>query len=204
MERNEGKYTALTLLIEPGQEKRIIRALKSGRGCVIYVRKSENNTSDISDKLDGNHATRAILHLPKRHLKKYHNADAGVKVGLKFNPHELEYNRKHRAGGFIPFLLPLLGAIAAGATTSLVDNALSKKKGSGVLATASTSIQRPTAQNNITPSPTLLWYKKHTMLLKRAADDESDDQHRIKKRKRPLVLRIRPDKHDDDGLRLAP
>ena len=95
MERDEGKYTTLTLLIEPGQEKRIIRALKSGRGCVIYVRKSENNTSDISDKLDGNHATRAILHLPKRHLKKYHIADAGVKVGLKFNPHELEYNRKH-------------------------------------------------------------------------------------------------------------
>ena len=69
MERNEGKYTSLTLLIEPGQEKRIIRALKSGKGCVIYVRKNENNTSNIGNKLDGNHATRAILHLPKRHLK---------------------------------------------------------------------------------------------------------------------------------------
>ena len=66
----EGKYTSLTVLIEPGQEKRIIRALKSGTGCVINVRKSGNNTSDAlsststpdSDKLDGNHATRGVLH----------------------------------------------------------------------------------------------------------------------------------------------
>ena len=136
MDDDEGKYTSLALLVEPGQEKRIIRALKSGRGCVIYVRKSGNNTCDTlsststpdSSKLDGNHATRGVLHLTNRHLKRYHKACAGAKVGLNFDRHELEYNRKHRTGGFIPFLLPLLGAIAAGATTSLVDNALSKKK----------------------------------------------------------------------------
>ena len=128
----EGKYTSLTVFIEPGQEKRIIRALKSNTGCVIYVRKSENNASDAAsststpnsddgDKLDGNHATRGVLHLTDRHLKKYHKACAGAKVGLKFGRRELVYNRKHRSGGFLPFLLPLLGAIAAGATTSLVD-----------------------------------------------------------------------------------
>ena len=52
MEHDESKYTSFTLLIEPGQEKRIIRALKSSRGCVIYVRKNENDTLDSSDKLE--------------------------------------------------------------------------------------------------------------------------------------------------------
>ena len=166
MEGDEGKYTSLRLLIEPGQEKRIIRALKSDRkGCVIYVRKigKKNNANDddtflssasiagSDSKLDGNHPTRGVLHLTDRHLKKYHNADAGDRVGLNFDRRELEYNRK--TGGFLPFLLPLLGAIAAGATTSLVDNALSKKKGSGVvLATSSSptsSTQRPRDQKTI-------------------------------------------------------
>ena len=225
MEGDEGKYTSLRLLIEPGQEKRIIRALKSDRkGCVIYVRKigKKNNANDDDaflssasianddSKLDGNHPTRGVLHLTDRHLKKYHNADAGDRVGLNFDRRELEYNRK--TGGFLPFLLPLLGAIAAGATTSLVDNALSKK-GSGVVpATSSSSpvssTQRPRdhKNNKTASSPTLLWHKKHSTLSTRAADDDDDDQHhQIKKRrKHPHVLRIRPDKHDGDGLRLSP
>ena len=202
MDRDESKYTSLSLLIEPGQEKRIIRALKSGKGCVIYVRKSEKNTFDSSNKLDGNHATRGVLHLTKRHIKKYHKADAGAKVGLKLDRHELQYNRKHQTGGFIPFLLPLLGAVAAGATTSLVDNALSKK-GSGLLdSDSSSSRQLVAAQNNIgkLSAPALLWYKKH----KRAVDVESSDQYHTKKKKRPFILHITPDKHDGDGLRLAP
>ena len=59
---------------------------------MIYVRKNKNNTLDSSDKLDGNHATRGVLHLTKRHFKKIHNADAGTKVGLNFDRRELEYN----------------------------------------------------------------------------------------------------------------
>ena len=156
MEHDEGKYRSLTLLLEPGHKKGIICALKLGKGCVIHVRKNENDTCDSSDKLDDNHATRGVLHLTKRHFKKYQKADAGAKVCLNFDRHELEYNRKHRTGGFIPFLLSILGAIAASATTSLVDNALSKKNGSRILASDSILLQRPPAQNDIKQSPALL------------------------------------------------
>ena len=207
---NEDKYTSLTLLIELGQEKRIIHTLKSRSACVINIRKSRDNvatatlTPAYSNKLNGNHATRGVLHLSEKHSKRLREAHEGAKVGLKFRRHELDYNRKqHTAGGFIPFLLPLLGAVATGATTSLVENTLSKK-GSGLLTPSSSSFSthRSGGQSkyDIAP-PTLLWHKKPPA----TPANESSDRRQIKKRKRPPdVLRIRPDKHDGDGLRLTP
>ena len=104
-------YTPTTVLIEPNQERRIITALRKGKGCYIKTRKLYNadedspmsTARDFSEKS----ASKGVLLLNPAQFKKYHKSIPGTVVSLPFQREHLEANLRHK-GGFLPILAALL------------------------------------------------------------------------------------------------
>ena len=103
-----------SFVIEPNQETRIRRALKSKKGCRIKVKKCAGGNGEL-------------LVTPE-HLVKYGKASNGSVVGLPFKHEELKENMKHK-GGFLPLIAAALAPIIGGVAGGLIEKEIA---GSGV------------------------------------------------------------------------
>ncbi len=187
-------HTPSKMLIEPGQEKRIVRALKNRTGCVINVRKEGGIVGESPMALHrdctGKYASKGILHLSKKHLKKYNGAPTGSRVPLKFSIESLDVNR-HHSGGFIPLLLPLLGSVLAGVASGVVEKAISKGSGINQPRQLLPGCSPSSTAKSVTPSSSLLWHKT------------TGGGDPVKKNG-TSTMTIEPDEAGGAGLRLAP
>ena len=109
--QQQNYYTPTTVLVEPNQERKIITALRKGKGCCIKTRKlyNEDEESPMSTARDfsGKSASKGVLLLNPAQFRKYHQSIAGTVVSLPFQHEHLEANLRHK-GRFLPILATLL------------------------------------------------------------------------------------------------
>ena len=104
--------------IHPGQNAKIRKALKLGKGCRIQVVKKGSSTS-------GQPHQQQLLVTPA-HIEKYQKASHGSIVSLPFKHEDLKKN--HR-GGFLPLIAAALAPIIGGVAGGLIEKEIS---GSGI------------------------------------------------------------------------
>ena len=107
-----------TFSIHPGQNAKIRKALKLGKGCRIQVVKKGSYTS-------GQPHQQQLLVTPA-HIEKYQKASHGSIVSLPFKHEDLKKN--HR-GGFLPLIAAALAPIIGGVAGGLIEKEIS---GSGI------------------------------------------------------------------------
>ena len=107
-----------TFSIHPGQNAKIRKALKLGKGCRIQVVKKGSSTS-------GQPHQQQLLVTPA-HIEKYKKASHGSIVSLPFKHEDLKKN--HR-GGFLPLIAAALAPIIGGVAGGLIEKEIS---GSGI------------------------------------------------------------------------
>ena len=107
-----------TFSIHPGQNAKIRKALKLGKGCRIQVVKKGSSTS-------GQPHQQQLLVTPA-HIEKYQKASHGSIVSLPFKHEDLKKN--HR-GGFLPLIAAALAPIIGGVAGGLIEKEIS---GSGI------------------------------------------------------------------------
>ena len=100
------------LQVEPNQEERINRALRTRKGCRIKVRKTK----------DGPHR----MLLRQAHRKRYDKAVPGSVVSLPFRHEDLVANMHHK-GGWLPLIAAALGPIIGGLIGGLIEKKVSGK-----------------------------------------------------------------------------
>ena len=105
-----------TFLIHAGQNAKIRRALKLGKGCRIQVVKKGSSASGQQQQL---------LVTPA-HVEKYRKASHGSIVSLPFKHEDLKKN--HR-GGFLPLIAAALAPIIGGVAGGLIEKEIA---GSGI------------------------------------------------------------------------
>ena len=101
----------------PNQERKIMRAYKSKKGCRIKVKKVGPKAS-----------CRTSMLLTPAQFKKYHSTKAGKIISLPFEHKHLVENMKHR-GGFLPLLAAALAPIIGGVAGGLIEKEIA---GSGL------------------------------------------------------------------------
>lgn len=104
----------MPLHVVPGQNKKILKALKKKKGCRICVKKE--------------HGGEHILVLEKRHMDKYRKAPHGTKLNLPFKHEELMHNLHHK-GGFLPLIAAALAPVIGGIAGGLIEREIA---GSGI------------------------------------------------------------------------
>ena len=114
----------------PNQERKIMRAYNSKKGCRIKVKKVGPKAS-----------CRTSMLLTPAQFKKYHSTKAGKIISLPFEHKHLVENMKHR-GGFLPLLAAALAPIIGGVAGGLIEKEIAgsglckcmkkKKAGSGM------------------------------------------------------------------------
>ena len=114
-----------TFSIHPGQNAKIRKALKLGKGCRIQVVKKGSSTS-------GQPHQQQLLVTPA-HIEKYQKASHGSIVSLPFKHEDLKKN--HR-GGFLPLIAAALAPIIGGVAGGLIEKEIS---GSGIRTSRSRS-----------------------------------------------------------------
>ena len=107
-----------TFSIHPGQNAKIRKALKLGKGCRIQVVKKGSSTS-------GQPHQQQLLVTPA-HIEKYQKASHGSIVSLPFKHEDLKKN--HR-GGFLPLIAAALAPIIGGVAGGLIEKEIA---GSGI------------------------------------------------------------------------
>ena len=120
----------ITVLIEPSQERKILKAMRKGKGCNIKVRKADpNHESPMSTNKDMNakYPSKGILMLNSSQLKRYQKAPSGV-VSLPFKHTDLKENMNCK-GGFLPLLAAALAPVLGGVAGGLIEREIA---GSGV------------------------------------------------------------------------
>ena len=105
-----------TFSIHPGQNAKIRKALKLGKGCRIQVVKKGSS---------GQGQQQQLLVTPA-HIEKYRKASHGSIVSLPFKHEDLKKN--HR-GGFLPLIAAALAPIIGGVAGGLIEKEIS---GSGI------------------------------------------------------------------------
>ena len=101
----------------PNQERKIMRAYNSKKGCRIKVKKVGPKAS-----------CRTSMLLTPAQFKKYHSTKAGKIISLPFEHKHLVENMKHR-GGFLPLLAAALAPVLGGVAGGLIEKEIA---GSGV------------------------------------------------------------------------
>ena len=101
----------------PNQERKIMRAYNSKKGCRIKVKKVGPKASCKTSML-----------LTPAQFKKYHSSKAGKIISLPFEHKHLVENMKHR-GGFLPLLAAALAPIIGGVAGGLIEKEIA---GSGL------------------------------------------------------------------------
>ena len=105
-----------TFFIQAGQNAKIRRALRLGKGCRIQVVKKGTSTSGQQHQL---------LVTPA-HVEKYRKASHGSVVSLPFKHEDLKKNHK---GGFLPLIAAALAPIIGGVAGGLIEKEIA---GSGI------------------------------------------------------------------------
>ena len=116
----------ITVLIEPGQERRIFNALRKEKGCRIKIQKPSN--TDESPMHRDKHPFKGKLILTPPQMKRYQKTPQGKSVALQFKNEHLKQNM-HCKGGFLPLLAAVLAPIIAGVAGGLIEKEIA---GSGV------------------------------------------------------------------------
>ena len=106
-----------TFSIHPGQNAKIRKALKLGKGCRIQVVKKGSSTS-------GQPHQQQLLVTPA-HIEKYQKASHGSIVSLPFKHEDLKKN--HR-GGFLPLIAAALAPIIGGVAGGLIEKEIAGHK----------------------------------------------------------------------------
>ena len=122
--------TEVTVLIEPSQEKRILRALRRGKGCKIKVRKidtDQESPMSLSRDVHAKHPSKGILLLNPSQMKRYQKASPGP-ISIPFRHTDLQQNMKCK-GGFLPILAAALAPVIGGIAGGLIEREIA---GSGV------------------------------------------------------------------------
>ena len=110
----------------PNQDRRIMKAYKSKKGCRIKTKKMRSEA-----------ACKTSLLLTPAQFKKYHSAKTGKVVSLPFEHKHLVENMKHK-GGFLPLLAAALAPIIGGVAGGLIEKEIAgsgiynKKNGAGL------------------------------------------------------------------------
>ena len=124
--------TEITVLIKPGQERKIVNALRKGKGCRIKVQKSNHETQEspmsLNRDLNGKHPSKGLLVLNPLQMKRYHKSLPGSTIALPFKHEHLQRNM-HCKGGFLPLLAAVLAPIIGGVAGGLIEKEIA---GSGV------------------------------------------------------------------------
>ena len=105
------------LYLEPGQEKRIMKAFRSKKGCQIKARKGAAAT----------HYHGEMLLTPQQWLK-YQKATNGKTIRIPFEHKHLVENMNHK-GGFLPLIAAALAPVIGGIAGGLIER---KIAGSGI------------------------------------------------------------------------
>ena len=105
-----------TFFMHLGQNAKIRRALKLGKGCRIQVVKKGSSAS----------GQRHHLLVTPAHLEKYRKAKHGSVVSLPFKHDDLKKNHK---GGFLPLIAAALAPIIGGVAGGLIEKEIA---GSGI------------------------------------------------------------------------
>ena len=121
--------TEVTMLVEPAQERRILKALRKGKGCIIKVRKGDRNESPMSSNRDvsAKYPSKGILLLNPSQMIRYQKASSDI-VPLNFKHSDLKENMKCR-GGFLPILAAALAPVLGGVAGGLIEREIA---GSGI------------------------------------------------------------------------
>ena len=101
----------------PNQERRIMKAYKSKKGCRIKAKKMRSSASCKSNML-----------LTPTQFKKYHSTKTGKIVSLPFQHKHLVENMNHK-GGFLPLIAAALAPIIGGVAGGLIEKEIA---GSGI------------------------------------------------------------------------
>ena len=101
----------------PNQDRRIMKAYKSKKGCRIKTKKMRSEA-----------ACKTSLLLTPAQFKKYHSAKTGKVVSLPFEHKHLVENMKHK-GGFLPLIAAALAPIIGGVAGGLIEKEIA---GSGI------------------------------------------------------------------------
>ena len=101
----------------PNQDRRIMKAYKSKKGCRIKTKKMRSVA-----------ACKTSMLLTPAQFKKYHSAKTGKIVSLPFEHKHLVENMKHK-GGFLPLLFAALAPIIGGVAGGLIEKEIA---GSGI------------------------------------------------------------------------
>lgn len=109
----------ITVIVEPNQEKRILKAFHRGKGCKINIQKTNE---DIGD-----HPLKGTLLLNSNQLKRYEKASNG-KLSLSFKHSDLKNNMRTK-GGFLPLLAAVLAPVLGGVAGGLIEKEIA---GSGI------------------------------------------------------------------------
>ena len=106
-----------TFFIQAGQNAKIRRALRLGKGCRIQVVKKGTSASGQQQH--------QLLVTPA-HVEKYRKASHGSIVSLPFKHEDLKKNHK---GGFLPLIAAALAPIIGGVAGGLIEKEIA---GSGI------------------------------------------------------------------------
>ena len=96
----------------PNQERRIMKAYKSKRGCRIKGKKMKSTA-----------VCKTSMLLTPAQFKKYHSAKTGKIVSLPFEHKHLVENMKHK-GGFLPLLAAALAPVLGGVASGLIERGI--------------------------------------------------------------------------------
>ena len=121
--------TEVAVFIEPSQERRILKALRKGKGCKINIRKTDHDESPFSMHRDvtAKHPSKGILLLNSKQLKRYQKAPPGS-LSLPFKHSDLKENMRCQ-GGFLPLLAAALAPVLGGVAGGLIEREIA---GSGL------------------------------------------------------------------------
>ena len=127
------RYTPVLVLILPGQEEKLKRAIDHKKGSSITFIKTDKSTEgkkkNSNDGASGKYGT---LLLTPLQLRKVSSSVKGSRITFFFSKAQVQANVKH-SGGFLGTLAAIIGTVlastAAGAASTAVSHAMSKGSG---------------------------------------------------------------------------
>ena len=127
------RYTPIVVLILPGQEEKLKRAIQLRKGSSITFIKTdksaENKKKNFHDDASGKFGT--LLFTPLQ-VAKISSSVKGARITVFFSKAQVQANAQH-SGGFLGTLAAIIGTVlastAAGAASTAVSHAMSKGSG---------------------------------------------------------------------------
>ena len=132
-EKKSKRYTPVLVLILPGQEEKLKRAIQLKKGSSITFIKTdksaENKKKNFHDNASGKYGT---LLLTPMQVRKVSSTVKGSRVTVFFSKAQVQANARH-SGGFLGALAAIIGTVlastAAGAASTAISHAMSKGSG---------------------------------------------------------------------------